>query len=73
MIEEFCFPRITNSVEINSITNFINAKLYSKKFLNENFLNVQFTENECKLHVKCSVANTMIFNVKTVSSVDSEN
>ena len=24
--------------------------------LNGNFLRVQFTENECKLHVKCSVA-----------------
>ena len=26
------------------------------KFLNGNFLSVQFTENECKLHVKCRVA-----------------
>ena len=24
-------------------------------FLNGNFLSVQFTENECKLNVKCSV------------------
>ena len=26
------------------------------KFLNGNFLSVQFTENECKLYIKCSIA-----------------
>ena len=48
-----------NSVEICkqlSSLNFINVKLKSKQILNRNFLSVQFTENECKLHVKCSVA-----------------
>ena len=59
MIKEFFFPRMTNSVEICkqlSSLNFISVKLKSKKILNGNFLSVQFTENECKLHVKCSVA-----------------
>ena len=59
MIKEFCFPRITNSVEIGkhlSTLNFINVKLKSKIFFNGNFFIVQFTEDECKLHVKCGVA-----------------
>ena len=32
------------------------SNLSQNKFLNGNFLSVQFTENKCKLHVKCSVA-----------------
>ena len=50
---------MTNSVEICkqlSSLNLISVKLKSNKFLNGNFLSVQFIENECKLYVKCSVA-----------------
>ena len=77
MTKEYCFHRMTNSVEIYkqlSSLNFINVKLKSKQSLDGNFLSVQFTENECKLDVKCSTEiYRVMFNVMTVSSVNSEN
>ena len=50
---------MTNSVEIRKqlrSLNFINVKLKSKQIVKWKLLKGEITENECKLHVKCSVA-----------------